>query len=128
MKATKDHISLETGRLLKNCEVKSKREFRIEKEQPTVISDKGALWRKSVGKIYPCFTWQEILWEYPKEFFGEEEMTSSELSENIVPHEDCNLCSIKRNIYYTTIILGLLQQKKYEEADNYFRKHCILIK
>lgn len=83
MKATKDHISLETLNLLKEC---------------------------GVNEDTP-FTWQEILWEYAENFFGS----------NLIHYN--NITWIQR----TRDILSLLQQKKYDEADEYFREHCILI-
>ena len=133
-KANKNHISLKTAKLLKDCGIFSKYHYADQgdnrKHKIVNYVDSDAIIttnnEKRKTKDYPAFTWQEILWEYPDKFFGEEEMTSSELSRNIVPHEDCNLCSMNRNLYYPNIILNLLQQKKYQEADDYFVEHCIL--
>ena len=112
MKATKDHISLETAKLLKDCGVESKEyylcigfyetdntiEYYIE---DWIIDDESG--------DHPAFTWQEILWEYNEIFFNNEYLQKS-------------------TTLITQTILTLLQQKKYEEADLYFREHCILIK
>lgn len=92
MKATKDYISLETAKMLS--------------DGSKMINEKvfyNVMWDE-----LPPYSWQEILWEYPEEFFNNKYIQKS----------------------YTTItetILSLLQQKKYEEADLYFRENCILI-
>jgi len=113
MKANKTHISLETAKLLKDCGVESEQWFvntRLSSSNPDYrVSDCGG----DSGSDYPAYTWQEILWENAEKFFGRNngyyrlEDKHNEVAEDI---------------------LYLLQQKKYEEADEYFRKNCILIK
>ena len=115
MKATKTHISLETAKLLKDCgvescstwvkdydDVKGWKVFRygevIGEQYDYGFFDKDNL--HSWNEFYPAYTWQEILWDNNRDFLLD---------------DDCNH------------ILILLQQKKYEEADKYFREHCMLI-
>ena len=118
MKATKDHISLETAKLLKDCDVESKYEWGCDghhfcgeeeeyEENNYRVEEKWFFSRFPEKPLGPAYTWQEILWEYPDEFFGEWE-------------------SPKDNHEYR--ILDLLQHKDYSQADLYFREHCILIK
>lgn len=108
MEADKDHISLDTAKLLKGCGVESKNWFVLYKDGKKcwdlVYFDKVS--PNDYNHSYSSFTWQEILWEYPEEFFWDEYWT---------------------DLWETDEILKLLQQKKYKEADLYFREHCILI-
>jgi hypothetical protein len=109
MEANSTHISLETAKLLKDCKIESEYKFFFDNY------DKGELkcsisnnehFLQNIVRTYPAYTWQEILWENNEVFF-------------INPYKyDWN----------TKIILDLLQQKKYDEADKYFRENCILIK
>lgn len=112
MQANKDHISFETAKLLKECGANNK-EYYVWSESEIISKielqkeiNEWAHWVHLVDK-YPAFTWQEILWEYPQEFFGSD---------------------TKERLTICTWVMYLLQQKKYEEADLYFREHCILIK
>lgn len=95
MKATKDHISFETAKLLKDCGIKNK----------YVMRDN-----------YPAFTWQEILWEHAEKFFGSETIHINGMDTGFGDY-----------LEKPREILKLLQKKKYDKADEYFRKHCILI-
>lgn len=120
MKATKDHISLETAKLLDNCGIESKytcheaiwNRGTIDEESWMVVHDTkyiGNNCRKQGKIIYPLYTWQEILWEYPEKFFGDE-------------------FNVRFNmISYIENIVNLLAIKKYYEADLYFRENCKLI-
>lgn len=120
MNATKDHISLETAKMLKDCELNYDctyvenyddvigwsvyREGEVTGEQYDYgffSSEKLHHWKE----FYPAFTWQEILWEHEENFFEAGE---------IVKH--------------TQKILLMIQAKLYNEADEYFREHCVLIK
>lgn len=106
MEANSTHISLETAKLLKDCGVESNSVF-----INTIEGDPDDGWKisKSINGVgeYPAYTWQEILWEYPILFFGNEEGSE----------------------YYKSInILQKLQDKEYDKADKYFRHYCILIK
>ena len=122
MKATKDHISLETAKLLKDCGVH------------TVVKSKYVYWKDntpdcewvlSEGKYTPktveykyilrAYTWQEILWEHAEKFFGKELITFGKYYLD-------QACLI-----HPVHLLRYLQERKYDEADEYFRKHCILI-
>lgn len=122
MEANNTHISLETAKLLKDCGVESEyfyyRNELIHNELFYKIYDeyKGMgiygieCQNKMMSKCYPAYTWQEILWEYPVLFFGENEI-EQDLSNGI-----------------TDTILFYLQRKEYDQADKYFRNNCILIK
>lgn len=134
MEATKQHISLETGKLLRFCGVKNSLVFTNECDYEyldngfTIVKPKEnkyivlKLFRERfdlrVGIEYPAFTWQEILWEYPDKFFGDNPITNNYKSIN------------DKKIYWykTKFILNLLQKNEYTNADLYFRKNCILIK
>jgi hypothetical protein len=116
MKANKTHISLETAKLLNDCEVESKHYWSgqlqkiITKEQfesyDPYNQDKlqDDSFRQAVETTYKIYTWQEILWENAEKFFGKEVPKYLECSEKI---------------------LRLLQQEKYDEADEYFRDKCV---
>lgn len=54
--------------------------------------------------------WVEILWKYPQEFLGD--FFNFRLNDNPSPREE---------------ITNLLELKRYQEADKYFRENCILI-
>jgi len=124
MKATKDHISLETAKLLKDCGVESKDTYQMQfaLSYYTTIGKSGyGLKDKILREIgedveFPAFSWQEILWEYPKSFFGGK--NHYQVTINSSPESGFD--------YIATEILILLQQQKYDEADLYFRKNCIL--
>ena len=106
MKANKTHISLETAKLLKNCGVESEWGYYTEaydNYSDYKLSNNPHFWKGQPN--YPAYTWQEILWENAEEFFRKEHI-----------------------FFRTIIILDLLQQKKYDEADKYFRDNCKLIK
>ena len=115
MKADKTYISLETAKLLKDCGIESKQRFskRIDDEDiDFILCESWMADNNEIYKSYPAFTWQEILWEYAKEFFGSKMVGYGEDANEKRPRE----------------ILQLLQQQKYNEADFYFRQYCILIK
>lgn len=107
MKATKDYISLETAKLLKDCGIDSKYYYTMWHWGNLYINQKISFSR-SEWNMYPSFTWQEILWENEKKFFWE-----------IDTHL---IWSCQRTIFL------FLTEKKYDEADKYFRENCILIK
>lgn len=107
MKATKDHISLETATPLKDCGVPSK--FGYSRTAFFNTDSNSSSWNEEwqideEHHEFPAFTWGEILWEHAEKFFGDEN-----------PYEQ------------TQEILFLIQQKKYDKADLYFRQNCILI-
>lgn len=93
MKATKEHISLETGKLLKFCGVTNSLVFTNECDYEyldnglTIVKPKENKYNVTkpflerfvlrFGSEYPAFTWQEILWEYPDKFFGDELITNN---------------------------------------------------
>jgi hypothetical protein len=111
MKANKTHISLETAKLLNDCGVGSKYYWYLEhaKNLPDgewIIRGKEEYFPNQILKdyFYPAYTWQEILWENAEKFFGKEVPKYLECSEKI---------------------LRLLQQEKYDEADEYFRDKCV---
>jgi hypothetical protein len=104
MKANSTHISLETAKLLKDCKVESECGYYAtahDNYETYSISENRHYWKGQPN--YPAYTWQEILWEYNKEFFGEYSVAIGE-------------------------ILAYLINKKYEEADQIFKAYCILIK
>ncbi len=118
MKANKTHISLETAELLKDCEVENKYYWYAD------ASVWNTEWKVKLGEYrtkphnYPAYTWQEILLE-SKTFFGEE----------FIAHRNWyNQLEYREYIIHSEKLLRLLQQKKYDEADKYFRDNCKLIK
>lgn len=139
MKATKDHISLETAKLLKDCGVESKYMYgevwtgdtdnSVLKENIIKQEDGLICYVKLIKKLeisqgidqYPVFTWQEILWEYAEEFFGKKIINTDLFFENL------NRYSQRAYERHGEVILHLLQQNKCDKADEYFREHCILI-
>lgn len=141
MKANKDHISLETAKLLKNCGIVSKTYFVLTDKGIVRLADNigGRLYahddnfagiKLTMYPTYPAFTWQEILWEYPKEFFGIYTSCFEYDKEPIYQYIDHNYYEPIfdfDSIIHPIQIMQLLQQKKYDEADLYFREHCILI-
>lgn len=128
MKANSTHISLETAKLLKDCGVDSEYYYyqnelihnelfyKIYNEHKGMGIYGVQCQHKMMSKCYPAYTWQEILWEYPQEFFGK-------CSEAVIP--SAGYCDEAGCPAY---LLALLQQKKYDEADKYFQDHCILTK
>ena len=104
MQATKEYISLETAKLLKDCGVESKYYYNRHLADNNFCLTETDHSKISRWESFPAFTWQEILWEYSLESLWE---------------------------YFATLlakeIILLLRQKKYKEADLYFREHCILI-
>ena len=120
MKANSTHISLETAKLLKDCKVESDWNYNLYHNHP-IEEGQYFIVEQSYKQpvFYPAYSWREILWEYPEQFFGEKGVRS-----------ETGLAQIPEKYYeiYPQYILNLLQQKKYNEADLYFRKHCILIK
>ena len=116
MKANENYISLETGKLLKDCGLESEwyfnkykaRDFNLDNIDKSKYADNKQDW-----ECYPAFTWWEILWKYPKQLLGSKR---SGFNEGV----------LDRN-FYTLYILRFLQQEQYDQADQYFREHCILI-
>jgi hypothetical protein len=137
MKANKTHISLETAKLLKDCGVKSEWWSVVDTitEERKIIPSpsskyygietdyyccgKGEESRLEGKGIWDIYTWQEILWENAEKFFGKENHYNVTIN---------NLIDKNGFDYIATQILILLQQKKYDEADKYFRENCKLIK
>ena len=108
MKANKNHISLETSKLLKDCGVESEWGYYTEaydNYSDYKLSNNPHFWKGQPN--YPAYTWQEILWEDAEKFFGGGDSYRES-------------CIIE--------ILRLLQQKEYDEADKYFRDNCKIIK
>ncbi len=125
MKANNKHISLETAKLLKDCGIESELQFILFNNNTVQIFNskyENGDWIQNDS--ISAYTWQEILWENPKEFFGDEE--------KVVWVETCTFANHLVSEKYTpgksAYILDLLQEKKYNEADQYFRENCILIK
>lgn len=127
MEANSTYISLETAKLLKDSDIKSKYVYSyIDPNIPIIISRYNFMeempqikfyppYRENItAKYYPAYTWQEILWEYPKEFFGEDAYDTF--------GGYCHTCR------FAVDILDFLQDKEYDKADKYFRDNCILIK
>lgn len=151
MKANSTHISYDTNKLLRDCgcNIDSRHWFLcvdnsyIDHPHGVVFTeltkyDKAVDWARTNCKdSCRAYTWMDILWEHAEEFFGYGKidtellychrtwtawqygtMTELDFESEIVPAYE----------FYTTNIKNFLQQKKYEEADLYFREHCILIK
>ena len=113
MKANNTHISLETAKLLKDCKVACGQVYSPYLNGWIIELTENA--GTTISQQLPAYTWQEILWEYPTEFFG-----------NVGWDGDDGY--VNDSEYYTTEILYLLQQKEYDKADKYLQDHCILIK
>ena len=115
MKATKDHISLETAKMLKDCGIESRDWYIKERlgKKAWVISDKENVGPNDYTEFYPAFSWQEILWEYHEQMFGEDN------------HTGVGLTFVSE--YHARNIVSYLQMEEYEKADEYFRENCILI-
>lgn len=101
MKANSTHISLETAKLLENCNIESKYIY----YKDNLFSFDyfyNEIAEQKIKPFLPAYTWQEILWEYYKEFG-----LGNSVTERIVLN---------------------LRSKNYDEADKLFRHNCILIK
>jgi hypothetical protein len=134
MKANKTHISLETAKLLIDCGVESEYIF-FTQNKKSFISNK----KKNHRDGYPAFAWGEILWEYPDKFFGvgektknyfdgkEHEFLGGKLSYSYDEGGAIEFTT-KESRYVALQIFSRLMQGKYEQADKYFRRNCILIK
>ena len=117
MKANNTHISLRTAMLLKVCGVESDNSYDSCNVREDGISEYG--YTTNYGSYadgddrlpLPAYTWPEILWEHVDKFFGKG------ISDRRID---------KVEILHSIVVL--LQQKKYKEADKYFRKHCIFLK
>ena len=117
MKANENYISLETGKLLKDCGLESEwyfnkykaRDFNLDNIDKSKYADNKQDW-----ECYPAFTWWEILRKYPEQFFGGELISKGSLGDS-----NCRV--------YTRDLLYLLQKNQFNEADMYFRIYCILI-
>lgn len=108
MEANKTRISLATAKLLKDCGPKTIRD---------ALSEENYIIDPYEDKVYPAYTWQEILWEYAGKFFHSSNLGRARLEFDGEWHYN-----------HIEHILNLLQQKKYQEADEYFRKNNNLIK
>jgi hypothetical protein len=125
MEANSTHISLETAKLLKDCKVESEYGYYAtahDNYETYSISGNRHYWKGQPN--YPAYTWQEILWEYSKEFFGDEERVVWIETLTFANHLVSETYTPGKSAY----ILDLLQKKEYDEADEYFRENCILIK
>jgi len=129
MKATKNHISLETAELLKGCGVDSEYVYAPQNSNYSfnyeIISKKeleNIIFRQDIND-YSAYTWQEILWEYEDVFFSKEEYEFSPMS----PGDTCDEDLRPDSIQAPEKILSLLQQEEYEKADKHFVEHCVLI-
>lgn len=115
MQANKTHISLETAKLLKDCGVESDWGYYTEaydNYSEHKLSNNPHFWKLQPN--YPAYTWQEILWENAEKFFGKPYIKNG--------HKDY----FHPQKYYVLEIIDLLQQKKYQEADEYFRDNNLI--
>ena len=128
MEATKDFISLETAKLLKDCGVESKFVYT---KSGVIEYDKQGYFQYFATYKLPAYTWQEIE-DNTELFFGIESYYFRKTIDFKIPQKESE--RIKAPIQGiddftdTEYILFLRQQKKYKEADQYFRYNCILIK
>lgn len=139
MQATKEHLSLEINKLLKDCGIESKYVYVIlnrtrkgTQYEETKICERGMEWKFfKIKEVFPAFTWGEILWEYAEEFFGgattKMQCPFPQFSKEALDFWKKDYDD-RQVIPQELILLFLLQQKKYDEADLYFRENCILIK
>ena len=126
MKANEIHISLETAKLLKDCGVESEYQFIF--ENTSIYQDKGeptwiVIHNKNHIPLYPAYTWQEI--EDNAELFFDNTRNYCRGDHQISKPKDCYNCCYQYEIDIEEI-KKLRLQKKYEEADEYFRKNSIL--
>jgi len=138
MEANSTHISLETAKLLKGCGVESEKYwcyrstnvpcgiYDVLSYEESVLIDVESKGRISC-RIAPAYTWQEILWEHAVEFFGKIRHCAEGLVVRTYSNTD-ECVAFTTTEYIERNLLFLLQKQKYEEADEYFRKNCILIK
>jgi len=129
MKPDKNGIGLEAAKLFEPSKFRGKKIFDVKKGKRVNCSTTRLC---NFKKVYPAYTWQDILWEYALEFFGEDGMKPKEENEQYI---DCDCSgrdmSFERHIVYpsiTQVILFLLQQKNYEQAEKIFIENCILLK
>lgn len=118
MRANETHISLETAKLLKNCEVESEYWYLCIDdglgEHPHGVevtkltsADFSVDWARTTCRdSCRAYSWQEIEGNANKFF---------------------NMETKESYCYELSKMKLFLQQKKYEEADIYFRENCILI-
>ena len=125
MEANSTHISLETAKLLKDCEIESRYFYTtndgiLDTNNFVNIADSfdSDFKRTFINNYYPAYTWQEILWEYPERFFWGKNFSYDAEYDNEWANGN----------FIVFRLLQLLQQKEYDEADEYFRENCILIK
>ena len=125
MKANENYISLETGKLLKDCGLESEYIYYSYGVRSGVNELSNRLYKSGKNNkrnsrlsdiipVYPAFTWWEILRKYPEQFFGGELISKGSLGDS-----NCRV--------YTRDLLYLLQKNQFNEADMYFRIYCILI-
>lgn len=118
--ANKDHISLETAKLLKDCGVESRWYWGIESGinnyPPRICTDLSKWDADNMVPVCSAYTWGEILWEHAERFFDGYWRATYRAGGYF---DDAGL---------TAGLLNLLQEKKYEAADEYFRNNTILIK
>lgn len=125
MEATKDHISLETAKLLKDCGVESRYWYLCIDdddihEHPHNVEiteltreDMAVDWSRTACKdSCPAYTWKEIE-DNADKFFNIDNR------ESYWTGNDC---------YELSKMKLFLELNKYEEADLYFRENTILIK
>ena len=151
MKPNKNGIGSETAKLLKDCGVESEccytnlkstgdphiyskmyqnNEYKIiDKNGKGWVLDamvsNGGLIGTGTGeergvRIYPAYTWQDIK-DNAEVFFGKENI-------EIRNNKDKLVISDTVNSYHLYWVRLLVKQKKYKEADLYFRENCVLIR
>jgi len=141
MTANQKFINLETAKLLKDCGVESEyvfsnfmgcaltKEFNIEcKYSKDEIKDFEDEFGEIGIQIYPAFTWQEIE-HFSQLFFGVDDYYYAR-GEETKGKNDWNDefdYVLKSFEYHSIFLLKLRLENKYEEAELYFREHCILI-
>lgn len=125
MKANQTRISLETAKIIKPIAKPSKKYFcdfgKLGVDILNHASNRLQKLRYINTKIFPAYSWQEILWEYPKEFFGEE-------IEDFSITQEGGIVALPKYKGHTAIILNHLREKNIEKADRYFREECIFSK
>lgn len=118
MKATKDHISLETAKLLKDCGMESKflyiYELLSKEEYELILTEEYC----TTNQVYPAYTWQEIE-DNAELFFGKKLVDDGMFFITGDSKTEAYILHIHK-------ILDYRLDKKYVEADLYFREHNII--